>query len=236
MVEEAASSDLREMEPPPSGDYRFLFGASTMASAPLPSSQRDHARVETVTEGDDTSIILDSDPTAGPSGFDWVLPPSSRLTTSKKSSNVSSGSGSAASNLSSSARVICLDTSDTLICGAPIGGTGKFCTMQKENCSVKAHGRIKSFLSTLKEDGIQQALFITVPRASQKPGSTQTAAFQKPLLDAATLSPAKRTKMMTLSKPIPMWALIFAMIEEEAQAVGKEASLPLPLPRCSTKR
>ncbi|KAL7579275.1 hypothetical protein ACA910_011431 [Epithemia clementina (nom. ined.)] len=77
MVEEASSSDLREMEPPPSGDYRFLFGASTMASAPLPSSQRDHARVETVTEGDDTSIILDSDPTADPSGFDWVLPPSS---------------------------------------------------------------------------------------------------------------------------------------------------------------
>ncbi|KAL7573918.1 hypothetical protein ACA910_001931 [Epithemia clementina (nom. ined.)] len=43
------------------------------------------------------------------------------------------------SHLTSSAKVICLETSDLLICGTPIGSTGKFCITLTEQCLIKRH-------------------------------------------------------------------------------------------------
>ncbi|KAL7564025.1 hypothetical protein ACA910_006937 [Epithemia clementina (nom. ined.)] len=151
-----AVSEMREIEQQTSGNYRFLFGALTGASAPTLRSQLDQARIDAVGDGDDSSIILKQDLTSGTNNLDWGFP-SALATTggpTKKSGNRSTSSSTITTTLTSLAQVICLDTSDSFICRAPIGGTGKFCTTQVDKCSVKAHGRAQSFLDTLKEDGI----------------------------------------------------------------------------------
>ncbi|KAL7565769.1 hypothetical protein ACA910_010207 [Epithemia clementina (nom. ined.)] len=66
-------------------------------------------------------------------------------------------------SLAHSATLICLKTEDKLVCGAPIGTSGKFCTAPKSAWRIKAHLCTPSYLTLLSRDGIQEAIFINEP-------------------------------------------------------------------------
>ena len=141
---------------------------------------------------------------------------------------------SVTNDLQNSVSLVVLDVSNESVCGAVVGVAGKFCIQPFGRCSTKSHRKAVSFTGGLRDQGLQQCLFIRVP--TPKTGSASSAtqlAFQDPFLDATKLPKSKLQEMTQALKPVWLWSSMFAMLSGDTQ--GQDTTLMKPGPATPLK-
>ena len=142
----------------------------------------------------------------------------------KSSTTNGEPSNSVTNDLQNSVSLVVLDLVNESVCGAVVGVAGKFCIQTKGRCSIKSHRKAVSFTGGLREQGLQQCVFIRVP--TPKTGATSSApvlAFQDPFLDATKLPKSKLQEMTRALKPVWLWSSMSAMLSGDTQ--GQDTTL-----------
>ena len=121
--------------------------------------------------------------------------------------------------LQNSVSLIAVNLAEDKFCGAVVGVAGKFCLHPKGQCPKKSHRKATSFLGSLREQGLEECLFICVPmpKSSNGHGQLPTLAFQDPFLESTQLGRSKVQEMLQAHKPVWLWSSMFAMLSGETQ-------------------
>ena len=133
--------------------------------------------------------------------------------------------------LQNSVALFAVDLKEDKFCGAVVGVAGKFCLHLKGQCPKKSHRKASSFLGSLRDQGIEECLFICVPvpKGNLNHGQLPTLAFQDPFLETTRLGRSKVQEMLQAHKPVWLWSSMFAMLSGEMQGQERElASSALP--------
>ena len=132
---------------------------------------------------------------------------------------------SVTNDLQNSVSLVVLDLVNESVCGAVVGVAGKFCIQTKGRCSIKSHRKAVSFTGGLRDQGLQQRVFIRVPtpKAGSSTSSAPVLAFQDPFLDATKLPKSKLQEMTRVLKPVWLWSSMFAMLSGDVQ--GQDTTL-----------
>ena len=133
---------------------------------------------------------------------------------------------SSSAELQNSVALVAVDLTEDKFCGAVVGVAGKFCLHLKGQCPKKSHRKAPSFLGSLREQGLEECLFICVPvpKGNNAHGQVPTLAFQDPFLESSRLGRSKVQEMIQAHKPVWLWSSVFAMLSGETQGQHQGAS------------